>query len=43
MGDFYEEINKEPIYTKVLKKAKLKMISENMHPCYWSGFVYQGF
>ena len=37
---FYENIKSGMIYKEALREAKLKMIE--MHPYYWSGFVFSG-
>lgn len=42
MVSFYEQIKEKPNYALALKKAKLKMIDEDMHPFYWGGFVVLG-
>jgi len=42
MVSFYKQIKEKPNYSLALKKAKLKMIDEDMHPFYWGGFVILG-
>ena len=42
MTQFYKNISAGDTYTTALKKAKLKMIQENMHPFYWAGFILNG-
>jgi len=42
MSDFYQKINTTHDYAKALKNAKLKMVTKDMHPFYWAGFVLSG-
>ncbi len=42
MTQFYKNISAGETYTTALKKAKLRMIKENMHPYYWAAFIMSG-
>jgi len=42
MAQFYKNIKQGNSYSQALKRAKLKMIKQDMHPYYWAGFVLSG-
>ena len=42
MNDFYKNIQQNADYANALRKAKLKMIEEKLHPFYWGAFIVSG-